>query len=168
VNESLSISEFDPNKLGPEGALHTVDNEEGIKARNSMHNRLVADAFIPAGGRPGTIDMSNYKNFLLPDGTPSSKLIVEGANLFITGEARQALFDEAGVVIIKDSSANKCGVITSSYEICASMLLSEDDFFRNKDQIVDEVLEKLRGLAKMEAEVLFREFEVEPGKSRDF
>jgi len=162
VNESLSISEFNPDKFGPEGVLHLVDNEEGIKARNSMHNRLVADAFIPAGGRPSTIDKSNYRNFLLPDGTPSSKLIVEGANLFITDEARQSLYDEAGVVIIKDSSANKCGVITSSYEICASMLLSEDDFFRNKDQIVSEVLEKLRGLAKMEAEVLFNEFEAEP------
>jgi glutamate dehydrogenase len=166
VNESLSISEFNPDKFGPEGVLHLVDNEEGIKARNSMHNRLVADAFIPAGGRPSTIDKSNYRNFLLPDGTPSSKLIVEGANLFITDEARQSLYDEAGVVIIKDSSANKCGVITSSYEICASMLLSEDDFFRNKDQIVSEVLEKLRGLAKMEAEVLFNEFDVEPGKLR--
>ena len=139
-----------------------MDNEEGIKARNSMHNRLVADAFIPAGGRPSTIDMSNYRNFLLPDGSPSSRLIVEGANLFITGEARQALYDEAGVAIIKDSSANKCGVITSSYEICAAMLLSEDDFYNNKTQIVEEVLEKLRGLAKMEAELLFREFESHP------
>ncbi len=166
MHESRSISEFDPDKLGPDGNIYLVNNEEGIKARNSMHNRLTADAFIPAGGRPGTIDMSNYKNFLLSDGTASSKLIVEGANLFITNEARQALFDEAGVVIIKDSSANKCGVITSSYEICASMMLSDEDFFQNKDQIVKEVLEKLRGLAKMEAEVLFREFELDPGESR--
>lgn len=127
-----------------------------------MHNRLAADAFIPAGGRPNTIDMSNYKNFLLPDGSPSSRLIVEGANLFITGDARQALYDEAGVAIIKDSSANKTGVITSSYEICSAMLLSEEDFASNKPQIVSEVLEKLRGLARAEAELLFSEYESHP------
>jgi hypothetical protein len=32
------------------------------------------------------------------------------------------------------------GVITSSYEICAAMLLSEDEFYEHKDAIVEEVL----------------------------
>ena len=159
VKYSKSISEFNMEKLGPNGALHTCDTTEGTKARNSMHNRVVSDAFIPCGGRPNTIDMVNYKNFFLQDGTPSSKLIVEGANIFITTEARKALHDEGGVMIIKDSSANKGGVITSSYEICAAMLLSQDEFFKNKNQIVEEVLEKLRSLAKLEATLLFREYE---------
>jgi len=159
VNQVLSIEHFDPKKLSSKAVLHKVDTAEGIKARNSMHNRLEADAFVPCGGRPGTIDISNYHHFLREDGSPSSKLVVEGANLFITNEARQKLFEEAGVVIVKDSSANKGGVITSSYEICAAMLLNEDDFFKHKQEIVSEVLEKLRGLAQMEAELLFREFE---------
>jgi len=146
-------------RLGPNGVLHTCDTTEGTKARNSMHNRVVADAFVPCGGRPNTIDMVNYKNFFLADGSPSSKLIVEGANIFITTEARKALHDEGGVMIIKDSSANKGGVITSSYEICAAMLCSEDDFFKNKKQIVEEVLGKLRTLAKLEATLLFREYD---------
>jgi len=38
------------------------------------------------------------------DGAPSSRLIVEGANIFITPEARKRLFEEAGVLIIKVSS----------------------------------------------------------------
>lgn len=158
VRESKSIALFNPEKLGPNGVLHTCETTEGTKARNSMHNRVVADAFVPSGGRPNTIDMLNYKNFLQADGTPSSKLIVEGANIFITAEARKALHDDAGVMIIKDSSANKGGVITSSYEICAAMLLSEDDFFKNKPLIVEEVLEKLRHLAKLEATLLLREY----------
>jgi glutamate dehydrogenase len=160
--EGLSISHLDQDKLGSDGGiLNLVDSEEGVKARNSMHNRLVTDAFIPCGGRPNTIDITNYKQFINPEtGEPSSKLIVEGANLFITAEARRALYDEAGVVIVKDSSANKGGVITSSYEIISSMLLSEDTFFEHKEQIVEEVLAKLRNLAKMEAELLFREGEV--------
>ena len=159
----LCIAHFDKSKLGggaAGAAVHLVDTPEGVKARNSMHNRLEADAFLPCGGRPNTIDITNYKQFLKADGTtPSAPLIVEGANLFVTAEAREALFRDAGVAIVKDSSANKGGVITSSYEICAAMLLTEDEFFDNKEQIVSEVLEKLRGLAKLEAVLLFREFE---------
>lgn len=163
VKESKCISHFNTSRLGPKGVLHDVSTEEGIKMRNSMHNRLEADAFLPCGGRPNTIDVQNYKNFIKPDGTPSAPLIVEGANLFITAEARQALFDQAGVLIVKDSSANKGGVITSSYEICAAMLLSENEFIENKAQIVEEVLAKLRGMAKLEAELLFREYDLYGG-----
>lgn len=154
-----SISHFSTAQLGSNGVLHTVNTPEGVKARNSMHNRLEADAFIPCGGRPNTIDITNYRSFLKADGTPSSPLIVEGANLFITAAAREALFKEAGVAIVKDSSANKGGVITSSYEICAAMLLSEKEFFQNKEIIVAEVLQKLRDFAKSEALLLFREYQ---------
>merc|ERR1712174_182247 len=50
------------------------------------------------------------------------------------------LYEKAGVLIVKDSSANKGGVITSSFEICAAMLASEEEFFENKDDIVAELL----------------------------
>jgi len=163
VEAGQCISHFATSKLSANGAVHLVDTEEGIKMRNSMHNRLEADAFLPCGGRPNTIDITNYKNFLKDDGTPSAPLIVEGANLFVTEEARKALFDNAGVLIVKDSSANKGGVITSSYEICAAMLASEDEFVENKEAIVSEVLTKLRGLAHLEATLLFREFETYGG-----
>jgi glutamate dehydrogenase len=73
-------------------------------------------------------------------------------------------FKDAGVFIIKDSSANKCGVICSSYEISAAMLLNEEEFFDNKEVIVNQVLDKLRSLARMEAELLFNEYESYPGK----
>jgi glutamate dehydrogenase len=158
-HEELCISNFDSSRLSAAGVLHTVETEAGVKARNTMHNRLEADAFLPCGGRPNTIDITNYKHFIKPDGKPSSPLIVEGANLFVTSEARKALHDQAGVAIVKDSSSNKGGVITSSYEICAAMLLSEDEFFEHKEDIVEEVLAKVRGLARLEAELLFREAE---------
>lgn len=56
VEHNLPIDHFDPSKLGKDGVVHKVDTEEGVKARNSMHNRVQADAFIPAGGRPNTIN----------------------------------------------------------------------------------------------------------------
>lgn len=54
------------------------------------------------------------------------------ANLFTTPEARDQLFKEAGVVFVKDSSANKCGVICSSFEIISSMLMTTDEFMESK------------------------------------
>jgi len=159
VRGARPIAEFDRAQLGPEGQLHLCDDgDEGIKARNTMHNRVRADVFIPCGGRPNTIHKGNYRAFLLEDGvTPSSGLIVEAANLFVTQEARDLLHQTAGVKIIKDSSANKCGVITSSYEIAAAMLCSEEDFRRNKEAIVEDVMGRLRAAARQEAELLFRE-----------
>ena len=160
----LAIESFDRKKLGLHGFLVGVGDPEGIKLRNNMHNRVVADAFVPAGGRPSTIDESNWRQFLV-DGKPSSRVIVEGANLFITAGARKALSDQAGVVIVKDSSANKCGVICSSFEIMASMLLSSQEFLEVKERFVAEVLERLRELARREARLLFRERRHHPSVS---
>eukprot|EP00903_Cladosiphon_okamuranus_P014976 g13861.t1 len=160
--EGLPISEYRFNKFGPKGILHVCDNEEGIRARNTMHNRVKADAFVPAGGRPGTINGSNWRSYLDKDGRPSSSLVVEGANLFTTPEARDALFKEAGVVFVKDSSANKCGVICSSFEIISSMLMTSDEFKESKEGIVLDVLERLRDAGRREAELLFREHRNHP------
>jgi glutamate dehydrogenase len=44
------------------------------------------------------------------------------------------------------------------------MLLSDEEFYENKTQIVGEILEKLRGLARLEAELLFKEYESNPGE----
>lgn len=128
--------------------------------RNTMHNRVKADAFIPAGGRPATINDSNWNRFLVNGQggakAASSRLIVEGANLFLTPGARAALSKYC--VIVKDSSANKCGVICSSFEIMASMLLSSSEFLGIKEEFVTQVLDRLRTLARREAQLMFREY----------
>ncbi len=155
VTLSKPISFFSRDKLGPKGHLALLDEPDGVRRRNTMHNRVVADAFVPCGGRPNTIHGGNWRDYLMSNGTPSSKLIVEGANLFLNPEARTRL-SEAGALIVKDSSANKCGVICSSYEIIACMLLCDEEFLAIKDQFVDQVLAKLRILARREAELLLR------------
>ncbi len=164
VDEELPVTYFDPQRLGPMGQLLSIDQPGGIQARNSMHNRLVTDAFIPAGGRPRTINEDNWRAFMTPAGIPSSRVIVEGANLFITPEAR-LLLSQQGVIIINDSSANKCGVICSSYEIIASMLLSETEFLQIKNRFINEILIKLRELAAVEARILFHEHRHKPSIS---
>jgi glutamate dehydrogenase len=116
---------------------------------------VAADLFIPAGGRPETINESNWKRFLLPDGSPSSRVIVEGANSFITPAARLEL-QKKDVVLMRDASANKCGVISSSYEIIANLLLSEEEFLANKKEYVADVLDILERRAEDEARLLVR------------
>ncbi len=112
-----------------------------------------ADLFVPGGGRPETIDGRNWQKFLLPDGTPSSRAIVEGANSFITPEARVQL-QKKGVLLMRDASANKCGVISSSYEIIANLLLTEAEFLENKQRYVKGVLDILERRAADEARLI--------------
>ncbi|KAF0687443.1 Aste57867_20807 [Aphanomyces stellatus] len=161
VEESLPLSSFSQSKVHGANFL-LADTPAGVRARNTLHNRVKSDLFIPAGGRPNTINEFNWKDYLDASGKASSPLIVEGANLFTTPEARQLLFDNAGVVIVKDSSANKCGVICSSYEIVSSMLLEHQEFLDIKDELVADVVEKLKHLALVEAELLFREYKQNP------
>jgi len=158
ADASLPTSELNPALLGPRGVLTLANTPEGAAARNTMHNRVVADAFVPAGGRPSTVNGSNWREFLQADGhTPSARLVVEGANLFFDAQARASLFEECRLPIIKDSSANKCGVICSSMEIVACMLLSEAEFKAIKARYVAQVISRLRELARLEAQMLFAE-----------
>lgn len=164
VSEVRPIADFEPAKLSSKGRVVSVEEPGGVELRNTLHNRLTADAFIPAGGRPSTINQENWRQFLTPEGVPSSRLIVEGANLFLTDQARSAL-SQLGASIIKDSSANKCGVICSSFEVLASMLLTEEEFLQHKQEFVGQVIERLRALARAEAELLFREHKRRPDLS---
>jgi glutamate dehydrogenase len=149
------IASFDRRRLSPKGRIVAIDEPDGVRLRNTLHNRVVADAFVPCGGRPNAIHGKNWKDYLRSDGTPSSRVIVEGANLFLTPEARARL-SEKGAMILKDSSANKCGVITSSYEIISNMLITEEEFLRVKSRFVEEVKTRLRAFARREAELLVR------------
>jgi len=114
-----------------------------------------ADLFIPGGGRPETIDVNNWERFFLADGAPSSRAIIEGANSFITPEAR-TLLQKRGVLIMRDASANKCGVISSSYEIIANLLLSESEFLQHKQRYVGDVLSILEKRAGDEARLILK------------
>lgn len=73
-------------------------------------------------------------------------IIVEGANLFFTQEARLQL-ESAGVVLYKDASANKGGVTSSSLEVHATAQPS-----RANAQCTVRVKQVLAALALSDAE----------------
>lgn len=131
-----------------------ASSEMNFLLRNNVH-RTKTDIFIPAGGRPRTLNEKNYMDFLDETGKPTSKGIIEGANLYLNPRARRKL-EELGALIIKDSSANKTGVICSSFEVLCGLTLGDKDFMENKEELVVEILERLKLCASNEANLLLR------------
>lgn len=132
-----------------------ISTDEFNRIFNQLTFTVETDLFIPAGGRPETIAMHNVDQFFKADGQPTARVIVEGANSFITPDARRVL-QQRGVVIMRDASANKCGVISSSYEIIANLTLSEAEFLAHKQQYVSDVITILNRMAEQEARVVIK------------
>lgn len=175
-----TISEFDVSKLGPGGFKVLVDDvnvklpngvvvESGLKFRNEFHLNSLAscEVFVPCGGRPEAIDLNTVNSLFRDDGTPMFKYIVEGANLFITQEARLRL-EKAGVVLFKDASANKGGVTSSSLEVLAALAFTDEEFFDHMQvrgnvvpafyaEYVKQVQHIIEKNAELEFEALWRE-----------
>lgn len=171
-----NLDSFTPDKLHGDGAYMICSNGNAFIRYERKHGKLLnqsidrdtfirergnniyhyADVFLPCGGRPRTIGITDCPKWFA-NNRPASRAIVEGANSFITPEARLEL-QKRGVVVVKDSSANKCGVITSSYEILSGILLTHEEFVNNRDEVVSEVMAKLQQCADREAQWLFSEF----------
>ncbi|KAI9349778.1 Glutamate/Leucine/Phenylalanine/Valine dehydrogenase-domain-containing protein [Obelidium mucronatum] len=174
------INHFDVSKLGPKGFRVLLDDsnvtlpdgtivDSGLKFRNEFHlNPLSsADLFVPCGGRPEAVDLANVHNLFNADGTPRFKYIVEGANLFITQDARLKL-ENAGVLLFKDASANKGGVTSSSLEVLAALSFNDTEFKQHMTvqngvippfyaQYVQSVQNFIENAATMEFECLWKE-----------
>jgi glutamate dehydrogenase len=140
-----------------------VSTDEFYREFDNMIFTVASDLFIPAGGRPETIDINNYHKLFNVDGTPLNRAIVEGANSFITPPARVEL-QKRGIMVIRDASANKCGVISSSYEIIANLLLSEDEFLAHKEEYVGNVVSILKKRAEDEARLIFKRYDEADGE----
>ena len=122
--------------------------------RHHLH-QVHTDIFIPAGGRPRTLNSQNFNDFIDSKGNPTSRAIIEGANLYLTSHARQEL-EKYGVFIIIDSSANKGGVICSSMEVLAGLVLTEEEFLKEKPQLTEEILAIIAEKSRDEALLLLK------------
>ncbi len=131
-----------------------ITADEFNRKMDDLLYSVPADLFLPCGGRPETLDRSNWKRILDENGKPKVRVIVEGANSFISPEARLEI-QKQGVVILRDASANKCGVISSSYEIIANLLMTEAEFLAHKEAYVRDVLSILEKRAEEEAGLIF-------------
>ncbi len=174
------VEHFGKNLLSAQGFLVTIkDNdfvlpdgqkvENGLEFRNTFHlnPKFRADLFVPCGGRPSSITINNWRQYLNDNGEPRFKIIVEGANLFLTQQARLRL-EEKGVIIYKDASANKGGVTSSSLEVLSGLALTDDEYdklmcvkggmispFRKK--YIEEIIDIVNQNARDEFEVIWKE-----------
>jgi glutamate dehydrogenase len=176
------ISEFDMSKLSSDGYRVLVDEKNvklpsgevvhnGMMFRNTYHLRSQEkfDMFVPCGGRPESIDLSTV-NKLIKDNKSIVPFIVEGANLFMTQDAKLRL-EKAGCILYKDASANKGGVTSSSLEVLASLSFNDSEFVENMciredgtvpdfyQAYVKEVQEVIKQNAALEFEAIWREHE---------
>lgn len=177
------INNFDISKLSPEGYRVLVDDNNvrlptgelvynGTTFRNTFHLRGgdICDTFVPCGGRPESIDLTSV-NKLIVDGKSTIPYLVEGANLFITQDAKLRL-EKAGCILYKDASANKGGVTSSSLEVLASLSFDDAGFIEHMciredgtapefyDNYVKEVQSIIKRNAKLEFEAIWREHQV--------
>ncbi|KJZ76246.1 NAD-specific glutamate dehydrogenase [Hirsutella minnesotensis 3608] len=177
------ISEYDMSKVSKDGYRVLCDDNNitlpngevitnGTSFRNTYHLRDtgMTDAFVPCGGRPESIDLISV-NRLIKDGKATIPYIVEGANLFITQDAKLRL-EAAGCILYKDASANKGGVTSSSLEVLASLSFDDEGFVQNMccdaktgeapqfyNDYVREVQAKICENARLEFEAIWREHE---------
>jgi glutamate dehydrogenase len=180
ANARAMINDFDISKLSPEGYRVLVDDNNirlptgelvynGTTFRNTFHLRggHNFDTFVPCGGRPESIDLTSV-NKLIVDGKSVIPYIVEGANLFITQDAKLRL-EKAGCILYKDASANKGGVTSSSLEVLASLSFDDEGFIQNMciredgtapefyNEYVKEVQSIIQNNARLEFEAIWRE-----------
>ncbi|CAI7568172.1 unnamed protein product [Penicillium palitans] len=176
------ISQFDMTKLSPEGYRVLVDEKNvklpsgeivhnGMIFRNTYHLRSQEkfDVFVPCGGRPESIDLASVGK-LIRDNKAIIPFIVEGANLFITQDAKLRL-EKAGCILYKDASANKGGVTSSSLEVLASLSFNDEEFVENMciredgtvpdfyKEYVRDVQDVIQSNAALEFEAIWREHE---------
>ena len=182
AKQRVMIQEYDISKLSKSGYRVLVDESNitlptgekvnnGTTFRNTFHARdgKHYDMFVPCGGRPESIDLTTC-NRLITDGKTNIPYIVEGANLFITQDAKLKL-EKAGCILYKDASANKGGVTSSSLEVLASLSFDDDGFLKNmcvgadgstpqfyKDYVT-EVQATIQRNARLEFEAIWRENE---------
>ncbi|SBS99416.1 glutamate dehydrogenase, putative [Plasmodium malariae] len=104
--------------------------KSGLDFRNTFFlNPLNAcDIFNPCGGRPHSINVFNVNNIII-NGECIYKYIVEGANVFISDDARNIL-ESKNVILFKDASTNKGGVISSSLEVLAGLVLNDKQYIQ--------------------------------------
>ena len=176
------ISKFDKSKLSAKGYRVLVEESNvtlpdgelvnnGTLFRNTFHLRPGEnfDCFVPCGGRPESVDISSV-GLLIKSQKAAIPYIVEGANLFLTQDAKLRL-EAAGCVVFKDASANKGGVTSSSMEVLASLAFDEAGFISDMcikedgtvpsfyQDYVKVVQETIKRNAELEFEAIWREHE---------
>lgn len=167
--ELLSTGGF---KIAPLRQSYKLPHGVYIEDGSYFHKNVLSDpslrdiikeasinVFLPAGGRKNTISGNNVEDFLRI--FSDLKVIVEGANVFFSDEAREVIATGTNIFHVKDSSANKGGVTSSSLgEVLPALLLGEAyeavmvDNPKKRTEMIRSILSIIDVNARREARML--------------
>jgi len=140
--------------------LADVGNRKFIKEANIQ-------AFIPCGGFKDTIHQGNVKQFL--ELFQELKFIVEGANVFFDDVARRHIAIATDILQIKDSSANKGGVFSSSVSEVLTAFLLQDRYeevlqqdVKSRWALIRDIIELVARHAAVETDMLLKVYNADP------
>ncbi len=178
---------FPEDKLGPRGfrvplQAKNVQLPDGTLVGDGtmFHRNFLTDpdnrglireahiaAFIPCGGFKDTVNQSNVKKFLSLFG--ELRFIVEGANVFFDDAARRYIATTTAIKQIKDTTANKGGVFSSSIAEVLTGFLFKDDYeeklLNHTDtrwELIGDVMTLVDTHARAETSMLIRIHEADP------
>ncbi len=178
---------FPKEKLGPKGFMvpMTAKNvtlfdgtfvEDGALFHRTFltdtaNRKFIKDAhiraFIPCGGFKDTINQSNVKAFL--ENFQQLAFIVEGANVFFDDASRRHIATHTPIKQIKDSTANKGGVFSSSIaEVLTAFLFDGDyeDKLLNDNEtrwgLIRDIMEMVDTYSHLETKMLIQIHENNP------
>ena len=153
----------------------TVVEDGALFHRNFLSNpanrKYISEAniraFIPCGGFKDTVNQGNVRRFL--ELFNELQFIVEGANVFFDDAARRYIATKTKIKQIKDSSANKGGVFSSSIAEVLTGFLLQDDY---EDKLLNDsatrwaltknILQLVDRYACMETGLLLRLYDADP------
>ncbi|MCB2148324.1 MAG: NAD-glutamate dehydrogenase [Deltaproteobacteria bacterium] len=178
---------FPVEKLSPQGfmvplAAKNVTLPDGTLVEDGalFHRSFLSDpdnrrfisqadirAFIPCGGFKDTVNRGNVKNFLSL--FKELRFIVDGANVFFDDAARRTIATTTEIKHIKDTTANKGGVFSSSIaEVLTAFLLGDDYEARllndreTRWALIRDIMMLVDKYARAETEMLIRIHEADP------
>jgi glutamate dehydrogenase len=124
-------------------------------------------AFIPCGGFKDTIHHGNVRQFL--DLFTELRFIVEGANVFFDDGARRYIATHTPIKQIKDTTANKGGVFSSSIAEVLTAFLLQDDYEEKLQNdpatrwaLIKDIISLVDRYARLETSLLLRLHEADP------
>ena len=178
--------DFPEDKIGPKGFRVPLRGKDitlpdGTKIEDGaiFHRNFITDpanrkyieqaniqAFIPCGGFKDTINQNNVDDFL--NLFQELKFIVEGANVFFDDAARRRIA-ASPVRQIKDSSANKGGVFSSSVAEVLTAFLFENDYearlledTETRWALIRDIMNLVSTFAGMETQMIIDVHEADP------
>jgi glutamate dehydrogenase len=153
----------------------TIVEDGALFHRNFLsdpaNSKLVSEAniraFIPCGGFKDTVNQGNIRRFLELFG--ELEFIVEGANVFFDDTARRYIATKTNIKQIKDTTANKGGVFSSSVAEVLTAFLLQDDYEEKllndsgtRWALTKDILQLVDRYSRMETGLLLRLYDADP------